>query len=217
MIDHHPDPNDFVDISISEPGVCSTAQLIYELIDSSNNLALLSDTIAEPIYLGIMTDTGSFRFPSVEPRTHEILSELLKTGLKHSAVHENTFDNNRIDKLKLRGYAIAERLEIVTKHKVAILSLSEEDLTRFNYEKGDTDGLVNIALSVEGVEAAIFCSQKENVVKISFRSKRPAVNGLANDHFEGGGHKFAAGGISYLSLEETIEKLKSLIPEYFNA
>jgi phosphoesterase RecJ-like protein len=217
MIDHHLDPDNFVDISASYPKTCSTAQLVYELIDASENLELLNEEIAEAIYLGIMTDTGSFRFNSLTSRTHEILAELLKTGMYHTNVHESTYDNNRIDKLKLRGYAIAEKLELVKKYKIAILSLTNEELMRFNYIKGDTDGLVNVALSVEGVEVAVMFTEKDGDIKISFRSKGGPVNEIANDHFNGGGHKFAAGGVSNLSMTETIEKFKSLIPEYFGS
>ncbi|MDB4516936.1 DHHA1 domain-containing protein, partial [Crocinitomicaceae bacterium] len=169
----------------------------------------------EPLYLGIMTDTGSFRYDSVDARTHEVVAEMLKTGLNHTAIHENTFDGNRIDKLKLRGYAIAEKLEIISEYHVAIISLSAEELERFNFIKGDTEGLVNIALSVEGVESAAFFAEKDGKVKISFRSKGTPINTIASDHFEGGGHKFAAGGISFDSLEDTVQKFKNLLPQYF--
>ena len=217
MIDHHPFPQDFVDIAISEPTVCSTCELIYELIDKSGNKNRLNQEIATPIYLGLMTDTGSFRFSNVKARTHEILSDLLNTGMNHTKVHENTFDNNRIDRLKLRGYATSEKLELIVGYPVAIMALSESDLNKFNYIKGDTEGLVNIALSVEGVKAAIFMAEKDNAVKLSFRSKDDiAVNVIASENFEGGGHTNAAGGISFESLEVTIAKVKSLIPKYFN-
>lgn len=215
MIDHHLDPEDYVDIMVSEPSICSTSQLIYELIDASGNLDLLTKEMSEPIYLGIMTDTGSFRFDSVTPRTHEVLASLLKSGLDHTNVHISTYDGNRIDKLKLRGYAIAEKLEILPEYKVAILSLTADELERFNYIKGDTEGLVNVALSVEGVESAVFLTEKGDAVKMSFRSKGAPVNVIANDHFEGGGHKFAAGGINYAGMDETITKLKSVLGDYF--
>lgn len=216
MIDHHLDPDDYADITVSEPTICSTAQLIYELIDASGNRDLLNAEMAEPIYLGIMTDTGSFRFNSVTPRTHEVAAELIGSGLDHTIVHESTYDGNRIDKLKLRGYAIVEKLEVVAEYGIAILSLTEEELARFNYIKGDTEGLVNIALSIEGVRTAAFFVESKGRVKISFRSKGLAVNVLANENFDGGGHKFAAGGISDLSMTETLDKFKSLIPKYFS-
>ncbi|MCH2223807.1 MAG: DHH family phosphoesterase, partial [Crocinitomicaceae bacterium] len=110
MIDHHLDPEDIFDIAVSEPNVCSTSQLIVELTESISE-DLMNETIGTPLYLGIMTDTGSFRFSSVQPRTHEILAKLIRCGVKHSKIHEDTFDNNRLDRLKLRGYTIAEKLE----------------------------------------------------------------------------------------------------------
>ncbi len=216
MIDHHLNPEDFVDVAVSQPDVCSTAQLIYELIDSSGKIDLLNATIGMPIYLGIMTDTGSFRFSSVTPRTHEIIASLIKAGVNHTDVHQETYDNNRVDKLKLRGHIIAERLEIISEYKVAIISVTESILESFNYIKGDTEGLVNLALSIEGVEMAAFFTEKGEDVKISFRSKGElAVNSIASENFDGGGHKYAAGGISHDTLKNTIDKFKSLLPKYF--
>jgi len=217
MIDHHMDPTDFCEIIVSETSVCSTSQLIYELIDQSGNLDMLDENIGMAIYLGIMTDTGSFRFPSVQPRTHAILEHLLKSGVKHYKVHENVFDTNTIDRLKLRGYAISEKMEIMYDLPVAIISLTEEELNRFNNEKGDTEGLVNVALSVQGIEMAVFFAEKDGIIKISFRSKGDRfVNVMAGDHFAGGGHKYASGGMSTDSMPETIKRFKNVVYNYFN-
>lgn len=216
MIDHHLNPDDFVDIAVSEPSVCSTSQLVLELIVASGNSELLNESTGNPLYLGIMTDTGSFRFSSVTSRTHELLALLLKAGVKQSDIHENTFDNNRLDKLRLRSYIIAERLEIIEEKGIAIISVTNAEKERFNYIKGDTEGLVNVALSIEGVKAAAFFVEGNGIVKISFRSKGDiAVNILSSEQFDGGGHKNAAGGASYIGLDETIKKFKSLIPKYF--
>lgn len=216
MIDHHLHPADFCEIIVSETSVCSTSQLIFELIDQSGNSELLNESIGVPIYLGIMTDTGSFRFPSVQARTHEILAALIRTGIKHFEIHEKVYDTNTVDRLQLRGYALSEKLELIENYPVALISVTEEELNRFHYQKGDTEGLVNVALSVDSIKVAAFFAEKDGAVKISFRSKGDYfVNELANDHFEGGGHKYAAGGISFDSLENTINKFKSLIPTYF--
>lgn len=214
MIDHHLHPESIFDIAISHPEVGSTSQLIFELIESSGNLDKINAEMMEPLYLGIMTDTGSFRFDSVNARTHEIIAKMLATGLNHTAIHEYTFDGNRMDKLRLRGYAISEKLELMPEFKTAILSLTEAEMNRFNYIKGDTEGLVNVALSVEGVEMAVFFAEKDGKVKISFRSKGPAVNEIAADHFQGGGHKYAAGGVSFDDMETTIARFKSIVPNY---
>jgi len=217
MLDHHMHPADFCEITISDTSACSTSQLIFELIDQSGNLHLLNEKIGTPMYLGIMTDTGSFRFPSVQARTHEILAELIKAGVKHYEVHEKVFDTNTVDRLQLRGYAIAEKLELLKDFPIAIISLTAAEMDRFNYQKGDTDGLVNVALSIEGIKAAAFFTERDGQVKISFRSKGDLfVNTLAMEHFAGGGHKYASGGISFDPLEKAIAQFKSLIPDYFS-
>jgi phosphoesterase RecJ-like protein len=214
MIDHHLNPADFAFLTISETDVCSTAQLIYELIVSDEK-GLINESMGTPIYLGIMTDTGSFRFNSVTPRTHEILAHLLASGVNHTAIHEAVFGQNSLNQLRLRSYAICNKLEIIEQGKVAILSLSEQELEDYHYEKGDTEGLVNVALSVTGVKMAVYLQEKEGKVKISFRSKEDqAVNQLAADHFDGGGHAYASGGINFDTLEATIEKFKKVVHSY---
>ncbi len=216
MIDHHPHPDNFVDIAASYPEVCSTCQLVYELVVASGHHDLIDSKIGTAIYLGIMTDTGSFRFSSVKPRTHEIIADLLKKGVEHTLIHESTYDNVPINRLKLRGYAISNKIEVLENVGVAVLWLSEEELERFDYKKGDTEGLVNTALGVEGVRVAVFFSEKDGQVKISFRSKGSiAVNKIAKDHFSGGGHMNAAGGVANEPIEEAVERFKLLAPEYF--
>ncbi len=217
MIDHHLDPQDFAAITLSETSVCSTSQLIVEVIVQSGNESLLDEKTGTPLYLGILTDTGSFRFPSVQPRTHELLAKLLAVGVKHYKVHEILNDNNTESRLRLQGYALSQKLEVFYDIGVAIISLTEDELKRYNYKKGDTEGFVNIALSIKGMKAAIFLSEKDGLIKMSFRSKGQdnPVNTLASDHFSGGGHANAAGGVSDLSMQETIEKIKSLLPIYF--
>ncbi len=217
LIDHHLNPGDFASITLSKPDACSTSQLIYDLIVATSEKELMDAKIATPLYLGIMTDTGSFRFPSVEPRTHEILAEMLRMGVQHFKIHQNTFDQNSVDRLRLQGFATSEKLNLLSNGKIATIALTEAELNRFHHQKGDTEGLVNIALSIEGVKAAAFFAEKDGKIKISFRSKDDyEVNKLASDHFEGGGHKYAAGGISELSMNETLTKFQELIPIYFD-
>jgi bifunctional oligoribonuclease and PAP phosphatase NrnA len=217
MIDHHLNPADFANIIVSETGVCSTAQLIYELIEQSGHADLLDAKIGTPLYLGILTDTGSFRFPSVQPRTHEILGKLLEAGVLHHLIHENLNDTNTVGRLRLQGYAMSEKLEMIEELHIAIISMTEEELKRFNAQKGDTDGLANLALSIKGMKAAVVLSEKDAKIKMSFRSKgkENPVNVLAAEHFSGGGHANASGGASDLSMEDTLKKLKNLLPMYF--
>lgn len=217
MIDHHPHPVNFCDIVVSDTNCCSTSQLIFELIDQSVGAEIVDVSIGTPIYLGIMTDTGSFRFPSVSARTHHIIAQLINSGVDHSMVHEKVYDSNTLDRLQLRGYAVAVKFQKLDNYPVALISLNREELERFHYRKGDTEGLVNLALSVEGIKVAAFFMERDDEVKISFRSKGTFfVNDLAMTYFSGGGHKYAAGGISRDSLDVTITRFKNLVPEYFS-
>ena len=218
MIDHHLNPQDFAFITVSETSVCSTSQLILELIEQSGNGEMLDEKIGTPLYLGILTDTGSFRFPSVQARTHELLAKLLHAGVKHYVIHETLNDNNTFDRLRLQGYALSQKMEILEDYNIALIWLSEEELKKYNYKKGDTEGFVNIALSIKGIKAAIFFSERDGIIKMSFRSKgsENPVNVLASDHFNGGGHANASGGMSELTAEETLIKLKEVIPNYFS-
>ena len=217
MIDHHLNPEDFPTITVSETTASSTAQLIVDLIEQSGHLELLDEKIGTPLYLGILTDTGSFRFNSVKPRTHEVLAKLLAAGVAHHLIHEKLSDTNTESRLRLQGYAMSEKLEILYEQNVAIISLSKEELAKYNYKKGDTDSLANLLLSIKGMKAAIVFTERDGMMKISFRSKGTGnpVNVLAKEHFNGGGHANAAGGMSDLTVAETLEKLKGLIPQYF--
>ncbi|WP_192085891.1 bifunctional oligoribonuclease/PAP phosphatase NrnA [Algoriphagus sp. Y33] len=217
MIDHHLDPQDFSSITVSETSASSTAELIAELIGQSGNSALLDEKIGTPLYLGILTDTGSFRFNSVKPRTHEVLAKLLAAGVKHHLIHELLNDTNTVSRLRLQGFAMSQKMEILDENAVAIISLTKEELEKYDYKKGDTDSLANLALSIKGIKAAIVLSERDGIIKISFRSKgkENPVNELAAVHFDGGGHANAAGGMSELSMPETLDKMKSLVAEYF--
>lgn len=218
MIDHHLNPEDFPDLIVSETTASSTSELIVELIDQSGHIELLDDNIGTPLYLGILTDTGSFRFSSVQSRTHEMVAKLLASGVQHHLIHEALSDNNTASRLRLQGYAMSEKLEIMEDYQVSIISLSKEELAKYNYKKGDTDNLANLALTIKGMKAAIVFTERDGIMKISFRSKgkENPVNVLASENFNGGGHANAAGGMSELSVEETVAKIKSLIPQYFS-
>lgn len=216
MIDHHLNPEDFTSLTVSDTEASSTSQLILELIEQSGHLALLDEQIGTPLYLGILTDTGSFRFSSVQPRTHELLAKLLKAGVQHHLIHQELSDNNSASRLRLQGYAMSAKLEILEDYHVSVISLSKEELATYNYQKGDTDGLANLVLSIKGMKAAIVFTERDGIMKISFRSKgENPVNVLASEHFNGGGHANASGGMSELSVTETLEKIKGLIPQYF--
>ena len=219
MIDHHLNPEAFPTLTVSETNASSTSELIVDLIEQSGNGDLLDQKIGTPLYLGILTDTGSFRFSSVKPRTHEVLAKLLAAGVEHHLVHEVLSDNNTASRLRLQGYAMCEKLEIMEDYMVAVISLSKEELAKYNYQKGDTDSLANQVLSIKGMKAAIVFTERDGIMKISFRSKgaENPVNVMAGEHFKGGGHANASGGMSELSVTETLEKIKGIVPQYFSA
>jgi phosphoesterase RecJ-like protein len=218
MIDHHQDPDTgFVDILFSDPKNSSTCQMIYEFIEQLGQTEYIDEKVGTPMYCGIMTDTGSFRFPSTTAKTHNIISDLINKGVNNSSVHERTFDTNSISKLKLNGYAIANNLVLIENDTVAYIHLSNKELTDLNYTKGDTEGLVNRALGITGIKLAVFFKEDEGYVKISFRSKGDNyVNVLANENFSGGGHIYAAGGKFDGKLEDAIKKFVTVIPKYVN-
>lgn len=216
MIDHHLDPTDEFDMLFSEPSSCSTAQLIVDFIDAMGGIDLLDAPIGEPLYCGIMTDSGSFRFPSVTPHTHEVIAKLMKGGVEPYKIHEAVFDTNTFDKLRLKSYAINEKMEILDEFDTAIISLTKAELERFNYIKGDTEGLVNVGLSINGIKKSIFLSEGDGIIKISFRSKgeNNPINVMAGTYFNGGGHANASGGRWDGDMDEAIAKIKSVLPEF---
>ncbi len=215
LIDHHQQPDEFT-VSFSDVKSCSTGQMIFQFCNAlEENLEWLTNSISQCIYTGIMTDSGSFRFPSVTAETHRIVATLQEHGLKHAFVHENVYDTNLIGKLQLLGHALSNKLEIITGTKAAMISLSREELDRYGYKPGDTEGLVNYALSLADVNMAILVKEGNNIVKLSFRSKGEFdVNTFARAHFDGGGHKNAAGGASFISFDKTVKKVKDTVSSY---
>tara|TARA_B100000524_G_scaffold342808_1_gene238220 strand:+ start:17341 stop:18321 length:981 start_codon:yes stop_codon:yes gene_type:complete len=209
MIDHHPNPTEFCDLTISRPEVCSTAQLLFEVLQECRLDEYLTKEACEALYLGIMTDTGSFRFPSVTAKTHEVLKGLLSKGVEAYTIHERVFDQNTKERVQLRSYAISNKFIQIEGTPIAYISLSQSELKRYDYQKGDTEGLVNIPLSIQGISISVFMKENEDgSVKMSFRSKGAyVVNEFAGKYFDGGGHKYAAGGFSHDGLIQTIEKL----------
>ena len=205
MIDHHQEPDDYADIMFSNPAIGSTCEFVFQIIEGLGLVQNINKDIASSLYTGIVTDTGSFRFPSVTAATHCAVATLIDAGANHSQIQEKIKDNARPDRLKLLGIALNNMI-FITKYKTAYITLSQDELDACNYQKGDTEGFVNYGLSVAGIEMAVLMteSKKENMIKISFRSKGDlAVNLFAKTYFEGGGHINAAGGKLDKSLQET--------------
>ena len=217
MIDHHQDPDTSITEYIySDSSICSTSQMIYHFMDKLGEIDKINAAIATCMYTGIMTDTGSFRFPSTTSTTHRIIADLIDRGANNAQIHTNIYDTNSYNRLQLLGRALSN-LKVETDYRTAYITLTQDELVQFNFQKGDTEGVVNYALSLEGVVfAAIFIEDiEQKIIKISFRSKGSfSVNQFSRNHFNGGGHDNAAGGRSEISLKETVSNFLNLLPEY---
>ncbi|WP_299247918.1 DHH family phosphoesterase [uncultured Aquimarina sp.] len=219
MIDHHQQPDDYATYTYSDIGMSSTCQMIYHFIEKLEDLDRIDADIATCIYIGIMTDTGSFRFRSTTSTTHRVIADLIDRGADNTRIHEKIYDTNSYSRLQLQGVAL-KNLKVLPEYNTAYITLSQKELDDHNFKKGDTEAFVNMGLSLEGIIfALIFIENKgENIIKISLRSKGDfSVNEFSRNHFEGGGHHNAAGGKSNLSLEETVEKFISILPSYKKA
>lgn len=216
MIDHHLEPDNFADFSWSETSAAATAELIYEFLLKLGNQATITKDIGECLYAGIMTDTGSFRFASTSSRVHRIIADLIDIGVDNAKIHQNVYDNNTEVRLRLLGYLLLKKLVIIKDLDTAYISITKEEAKEYNMQTGDSEGVVNYALSIRGIKiAAMFKETEEGFVKISFRSTGEiAVNKLAKEYFGGGGHKNAAGGRSDLSLKDTLDKFNKLLKEH---
>lgn len=216
MIDHHRQPDDYAAHMLSDVEASSTCELIHRFIKGWDPEFELSKEIADCLYTGIVTDTGSFRFNSTTAETHHVTAALLDAGTQPDIIYNNVFDTNSLDRMKLVGFALTEKLEVVESAAASFIALTYKELKRFNFRKGDTEGLVNYGLAINGMRfTAFFRESEEGYIKISLRSKGSFdVNQLARKYFNGGGHCNAAGGRSDLSIEETIAKFKSIVEEY---
>lgn len=216
LIDHHQQPDDYAQLWFHDVSACSTCELIFDFICGMGHRQLLDRDMAACIYTGLMTDTGSFRYPSVTSNTHLILSELLKTGIRPADIHSAVYDSYSLDRLRLLGFALSEKLKLIDGLPVAYFTLTESELDRFHYQKGDTEGLVNYPFSIKGIRVCALFNESDGHIKISFRSKGDIdMNTFARNHFNGGGHINAAGGRSNDSLQVTEQKFVELVKTLF--
>ncbi|MBC6997919.1 DHH family phosphoesterase [Cytophaga sp. FL35] len=218
MIDHHQAPSDYAKIMYSDVEMSSTCQMVYNFIEAIDGVDKITSEMANCLYTGIMTDTGSFKFRSTTGETHRIVADLIDRGAENTEIHHRVFDTNTLARLKLLGVAL-NNMKILEQFKTAYITLSQDELDAHNYQKGDTEGFVNYGLTLEGINfAVIFIENKEEgIIKISFRSIGDfSVNEFARSHFNGGGHNNAAGGRSERSLQETALHFESLLEDYKN-
>ena len=213
MIDHHENPSNYADFMYSVPEMSSTCEMIYHFIDKLGDKDKIDKKIAKSLYAGIMTDTGSFKFPSTTHVTHKVVSNLLKTGISHFEIHNQIYDNNKPERVQLLSFALSQ-IKIIEDLNTCYISLSQKNLDKFNYKKGDTEGIVNYGLSIKNIKFAVIFMENSNekVIRISLRSRGNFnVNEFSKNIFGGGGHKNAAGAISKKTLSKTIDYfLKSL-------
>jgi bifunctional oligoribonuclease and PAP phosphatase NrnA len=216
LIDHHVDPSDEFDFIHSRTTISSTCELLYEFIAGLGYLDQIDRDIAECLYVGIMTDTGSFSYASNYSQTYEITASLIRQGIDAELIHRAVYDTYSENRMRLLGYCLSERLVVNLKYKTAYIWLTQDDLARFHHQVGDTEGVVNYALSIEGITLAALFTEHDHRVRISFRSKGEfSVNEFARKHYAGGGHRNAAGGDSFLGIAETLKNFEALLPVYF--
>ncbi|MBL7832857.1 MAG: DHH family phosphoesterase [Cyclobacteriaceae bacterium] len=215
MIDHHLEPEGFADFVKWDVRAASTAQLIFNLICELGDEHLIDANIADCLYAGLMTDTGSFRHSNTRHEEFAVAGELVRLGADPSKVSKLIYDTNTLERLRLMGFVLSEKLKVLPEYRTAYMTLSADELKRLGSQTGDTEGLVNYGLSIKGIKLSVMIHERKDSVKLSLRSLGEfSVNEMARKHFEGGGHRNASGGSSSLSLDQTLQKFLSILPEY---
>ena len=216
LIDHHigAEVSQFV-ACYSETEISSTSEMVAELVKYKGFSSFLDDDIATCIMVGMITDTGTFSH-SIFKNTFSIFGEMLAmTTVNYKKIHQNIYDTSTESRLRLLGFLINDRMEVLNEYNTAIICASKSDLDSFNYQNGDTEGVVNYPLSIANIKMSVLLTEKQGAIRLSFRSKDDfSVNDLARKHFDGGGHLNAAGGTLYCTMEEAVAELKSILPEY---
>jgi bifunctional oligoribonuclease and PAP phosphatase NrnA len=214
IIDHHLDPGDFAELTISEPAKCATAELIHDLVCEMNGSPFMTKPYAEALYVGIVTDTGNFEHGNYSSDTLRIVADLLDTGIQRDKILNLIYNNFSSDRLRLQGFALNQRMVVLPELMSAYIFLTRDDMKEYNHLKGDTEGFVNMPLSIKGINFAALFIEKENFIKISFRSKGQfPTNEFATKYFAGGGHLNASGGEYYDTLQNTIDYFLKVLRE----
>ena len=215
LIDHHPGPKDFTDHIISIPETGSASELVYNLIVQTGHNHLIDKKTAECFFVGIMTDTGCFNYNSSNPETYLVVADLLEKGIDKDRIFRLVYDNYSADRMRLLGFSLSEKMVVMPEYRTAYIALTREELAKYNHVTGDTEGFVNLPFSIKGIKMTALFLEKEGYIKISFRSRGNfEINKFSEKHFNGGGHKNAAGGECYTSLEDTIKTFLNLLPLY---
>lgn len=214
MIDHHLEPQAGFDYGVSDAKAASSCLLVYEFIVAMGDEGLINVPMAQCIYAGTMTDTGSFRFSATTDRVHKMVATLMERGLQHEPIHQAIYDNYLENRLRFIGHALLNRMEVFYEYNAALIAIPFSDIQQFGLRTGDTEGLVNYPLSIKGIKMAALIIDRREEVRISFRSKGDFdVNAFARKYFQGGGHGNAAGGRSSDTLEVTVARFKEALKE----
>lgn len=215
LIDHHPNPDNFADVSMSYPSVSSTCELVFRYICRSGSFDEMTKECAECVYTGMMTDTGAFTYNSNRAEMYFIVSELLNKGVDKDAIYNKVFNTWSADRMRLMGFVLNERMKLYPQYKTAIMYLTLDDLSGFQYQVGDTEGFVNLPLSINDIVCSVFVREDVDKVKMSFRSQGTfPVNQLAAKLFNGGGHLNAAGGEYHGTVEDALKILEDALPDF---
>lgn len=216
LIDHHREPQiECFDFGYSNIMKSSTSEMIYDFIVLSGKKELIDQNIAACLYAGVMADTGSFRFSSASPDTHKMIAELQAYDINHPKIHSNVYDNFQENRLRFIGHVLLNRMEVLYEHNAAIIAIPKSDILKFHIKTGDTEGVVNYPLTIQGIEISALLIDRDEERKWSFRSRETFdCNTFARKYFEGGGHFNAAGGRSSLSVEDNISYFKKSLAEF---
>jgi len=215
LIDHHLKPENEFDLCFSTTSVSSTSELVYSIIKEAGMQEYITKEMAECIFVGIMTDTGSFSYSCNQSDTFNIAANLIAYGIDVERIHRMVYDTYSESRMRLLGYCLGSNLKVINEHATAYIWLSKKDLENFSYQQGDTEGVVNYALSIQNVAVAALFTERDDRIRVSLRSKGEfSVNDFARTHCNGGGHRNAAGGDIFKSLSETLDWFESLLPLY---
>ncbi|MCD6201423.1 MAG: bifunctional oligoribonuclease/PAP phosphatase NrnA [Bacteroidales bacterium] len=215
VIDHHPGPNIKADLIFSDTTASSTAEIVLRVLQNLDPGKQADQPLATVLYAGIMTDTGCFRYNAAHPDTWEAVSYLMKSGIDNDDIYSRIYDNYSEHRMRLMGYALDKKMVILPEQHTGYIWLTKEELKAYRYVIGDTEGFVNLPLSVRGIRFSALFIELNNKIKISFRSKGSfAVNRFSSAYFNGGGHLNAAGGECYESMEDTLVRFKKLVRNF---
>lgn len=214
LIDHHPHPTDFCDFMVSETSYSSTAELVKDVLHETGLTRGIDTRAAEALYTGVLTDTGGFSH-NTSKNMFKVVSELLEYDIDTDKIQSAVFHNFSTERMQLLGYCLSEKMVVFPEYRAAYISITKEELKRFNFKPGDTEGFVNYPLSINNIVFSALFIEKDEYVKASFRSKGDfPANAFSGEHFNGGGHLNAAGGESKLTFRETIDLFTQLLPRY---